>query len=306
MTGGEPRDGMRGMLLSRVYAAASALVVAAFLVLAILPGTARAQGSSDTTITADGVGPASLGLSPDELADALGSDYDIGDEVRITVDFNGRVITRDGDVQFRAAMTDAGDELTLFIVSNPEYATAEGVGPTTTIAEAEAIYGDATLSWNPDNEGREFVTFANGPEGRIAFRTPGIGGNNVGLYADGEFETNDYEDDAAIAAVWVSCIPGSDCPKDRTAAEPTPEPTPTPEPDPEPTPTPAPAPDPTPTPTPDAGAGDSELPRTGVTELIWLSVVATLFVIGGVFVLIERRFLCSAWLAPRGLPVDRD
>ena len=108
------------------------------------------------------------------------------------MDFDGRIITRNGVVQFRAAMTDNTDDLTLFIVSNPEYVTARGVGPTVTIAQAEAIYGDATLAWSPDNQGREFVSFANGPEGRIAFRTPGIGGTNVGVYANGEFETSDY------------------------------------------------------------------------------------------------------------------
>lgn len=254
---------------------------------------AAAQPPDELVITADGAGDATLGLTPDELAAALGPDYDLGDEVRITVDFDGRVVTRNGQVQFRAAMTDTGDELTLFIISNPAYLTAEGVGATTTIADAEAAYGPATLSWNPDDEGREFVSFENGPRGRIAFRTPGIGGNNVGIYADGEFETNDYEDGAAIAAVWVSCIPGTDCPADRAAAEPTAAPEPAAEATAEPTP----APTEEPTPAPSAG-GDTggELPNTGTTELVLLSIVSLLFVVGGALVLIERRLGCPAWL----------
>jgi LPXTG-motif cell wall-anchored protein len=293
------------MLLSRPQLKI-AVVTAVFLAF-LLPSAAFAQSAAESTITADGVGKAMLGLSPQELADALGADYDVGDEVRITVDFDGRVITRDGVVQFRAAMTDNTDDLTLFIVSNPEYATAGGVGPTTTIAQAEAIYGDATLAWNPDNEGREFVSFADGPEGRIAFRTPGIGGTNVGIYADGEFETSDYEDGAAIAAVWVSCVSGTDCPADRpaeTTPEPTAEPTATPAPTATPEPTPEPTPEATPAPTPapstgdGSGASEGELPNTGTTELVLMSLVATLFVMGGALVLMERRYLCPAWLKP--------
>ena len=301
------------MPLSRPHLKIAAALAA--LLLFSLPLTAGAQPAADRTITADGVGPATLGLTPDELAEQLGDDYEVGDDVRITVDFNGRVITSDGTVQFRAAMTDGdSDALTLFIVSNNEYATAEGVGPTTTIAEAEAVYGQATLAWNPDNEGREFVSFENGPDGRIAFRTPGIGGTNVGIYADGEFSTNDYEEGAAIAAVWVSCIPGRDCPDPSAAAtpEPTPEPEaePTPEPTPEPEATPEPTPEatpePTPTPSDDGSAGGeddgdeaSELPRTGSTELVLISVVSLFFIIGGALVLMERRYLCPAWLSFR-------
>ena len=178
---------------------------------------AHAQ-SDDLTISADGVGNAELGVSAEELSDALGDEYEVSDEVRITVDFNGRVISKDGEVQFRAAATGPGDELNLFIVSNADYAIAEGVGPETTIADAEAILGEATLNWNPDDEGREFVSFENGPEGRIQFRTPGIAGTNVGIYADDEFETTEYASDAVIAAVWVSCclLYTSPSPRDRT------------------------------------------------------------------------------------------
>ena len=296
----ELREGLETMSFSRTQLK-YAVILAAFLAL-LLPSAAFAQPAANRTITADGVGDAALGLTPDELAAALGPTFEVSDEVRITVDFDGRIVTSDGAVQFRAAMTDNTDKLTLFLVSNPDYATAEGVGATTTIAEAEAIYGDATLSWNPDNEGREFVSFANGPEGRITFRTPGIGGTNVGIYEDGQFDTAEYEDDAAIAAVWVSCISGTDCPADR-ATEPTPEPTPSPEPTAEPTPEPTPSPEPTPEPTPapeptPTGGGDDpgQLPMTGTNELVLMSLVSVFFAIGGALVMVERRYGCPAWL----------
>ena len=281
------RERLEIMSLSRLQPKIA--VVAAVFLAFLLPSAAFAQSVAESTIAADGVGAAMLGLSPQELASALGPDFDLGDEVRITVDFDGRIITRNGVVQFRAAMTDNTDDLTLFIVSNPEYVTARGVGPTVTIAQAEAIYGDATLAWSPDNQGREFVSFANGPEGRIAFRTPGIGGTNVGVYANGEFETSDYKDGAVIAAVWVSCESGTDCPADRlgqTMPESSVESTA----------------DSTGTPSAADGSrtSDDELPPTGATELLWLSLIAMLFLLGGVLVIVDRRYLCPAWLNKRG------
>lgn len=267
------------MPLSRPQLKIAAALAALFVLL--LSSSAHAQPVDDHTITAEGIGNAVLGLSPAELIEALGPDYQVGDEVRITIDFDGRVVSRNGTVQFRAAMTDDTETLTLFMVSNPEYTTAEGIGPTSTIAEAEAVYGPAMLAWNPDNGGREFVSFANGPDGRIAFRTPGIGGTNVGIYASGEFSTSAYEDGAAIAAVWVICVSGTDCAADVATAEPTPTPEPT----------------ATPEPTHDTGSGtdSGDLPRTGATELVLTSIVSVLFAVGGALVLIERRFLSASW-----------
>lgn len=315
------------MFLSRTLSKIALLIAA--IAICFAPSSALAQPADDQTISASGVGDALLGMTADELADALGPQFDISDEVRITVDFDGRVISRGGDVQFRAAKTEGDERLTLFIVSNPDYATAEGVGPTTTIADAEAIYGEATLNWNPDNEGREFVSFDNGPDGRVFFRTPGIGGTNVGEYADGEFETTEYDPDGEIAAVWVSCVSG-DCAAsgatEEPTAEPTTEPTATPTPtaeaeeeeeeeEPTPTPTATATPTPTPTaaeptatPTPSSSGGtdsggtsggstdSGQLPRTGATELVLLSAGALLFSLGGAFALVERRYLCPAWL----------
>ena len=271
------------MFLSRIRPPIAALF--AVLLVCLVPSVAAAQTDADFLLSADGAGKAKLGLSPEALAEQLGADYEFSSEVRITVDFTGRVISRDGEVQFRAAMADDSDLLTLFIVSNADYTTAEGVGPSMRISDAEAIYGEATLSWNPDDEGREFVRFANGPTGRIMFRTPGIGGSNVGIYPDGQFETTEYDADGTIAAVWISCIPGTDCPADRAAATPTPTPAPTA--------TAAPAPEPTPTPAAAAGSGSGsgsgqDLPQTGSTELALLAVTAVLFSVGGACVLLAR------------------
>ncbi len=302
------------------------LIISVLFAVLITPA-AKAQGD-DTVISPTSVGPAEIGSTVEELTEQLGGDYTVGDEVRITVDFSGHVVSRDGDVQFRAVKANApGDELSLFIINNDEFATAEGVGPSMTIADAEAIYGDATLSWNPDNEGREFVSFENQPEGRIQFRTPGIAGTNVGIYEDGEFETNEYEPEGVIAAVWISCVPGTDCPADlgddagSAAAgasddgddsddagddsgddEAEEEPTPTP------TPTPSPTPEPEPEDDDDdadtggttAGSGgQSELPATGFEEILLVSLASTLFLLGGMMVLLHRSYLAPTWLRSR-------
>lgn len=294
--------------------------------------------SSDMVITSSSVGSAVVGSTVEELTEQLGPDFTVGDEVRITVDFSGHVISRDGTVQFRAVKANApGDELSLFIINNSEFQTSDGVGPGTLIADAEGIYGDATLNWNPDNEGREFVSFENQPEGRISFRTPGIAGTNVGIYDGDELETNEYDADGMIAAVWISCVPGTDCPADSAdagstdsadtddtddssdsddAEAETPEPTATPTPDPTATPTPDPTPDPTPTPTPEADAGDDddasgssssgssgggsgELPATGFEEAVLVALASVLFLVGGGFVVMNRNFLAPSWLHSR-------
>ena len=313
-----------------VVAFLAAVVLSIALVLAPATATAQqlAQGEDDANlITPSSVGPALVGATLAELTEQLGSDFEVGDQVRITVDFDGHVVTRDGSVEFRAVRaSEPDDELSLFIISGNTLRTAEGVGPGTTIEEAEEIYGDATLNWDPDQEGREFVSFENQPEGRIQFRTPGIAGTNVGIYEDGEFETTEYEDGAAIAAIWISCVPGDDCPdasSTTAAADDTDEAADGDEGDGD-------APGNT-----DEGPGDDadsddeaqadddeadddeadddaatndnaagndpaeeldRLPNTGATEIVLLTIAALLVLIGGALATIQRRYLAPSWL----------
>jgi len=66
--------------------------------------------------------------------------------------------------------------------------------------------------------------------------------------------------------VWVSCVSGTDCPADRVA-------------------------DCALVDGSDAGSGDSDLlPMTGTSELVLMSLVSVLFVIGGALVMVERRY----------------
>ena len=328
----ELREGLEQMHLSRTHRIIAALVASALLL--VLSARADAQ-NADTLITRTSLGPAELGLTADELQAALGSEYNVSDEMRITVDFDGHVISRDGEVQFRAAMAGTGPELNLFIVSNTDYATAEGVGPMTLIADAEAAYGDATLSWSPDNESREFVAFENGAwrsshvphpgywwQQRRCVRRRCLRDQRIRKTAP---RSRRYGFRAGSATTVLPII----------AAQPTATPEPTADDrtrtDGDPraqqqhpnlsrplrpslsqqrhlSPSPLRRRSPNPSRHPMmamarremVATAAMELPRTGLEEIVMVSIVATLFVLGGAAVTVERRLgLCPAWLSGR-------
>jgi len=101
----------------------------------------------------------------------------------------------------------ASDPITMLMTENSAYQTHEGIGPGTPIAEAEKVYGQATLSFNWDNEGREFVKFSSQPS-TLTFRTNGSPNDFDGRYATTQgqdfYSTRSYRSTAAIGAVWVS------------------------------------------------------------------------------------------------------
>ncbi|MFN2259263.1 MAG: hypothetical protein ABR601_05445, partial [Parasphingopyxis sp.] len=102
----------------------------------------------------------------------------------------------------------------------PQCRTAEGIGPSSSIAEAAAAWGAPTFAFNYDNEGREYVSFADQPDS-LAFRaesktaaadtaSSGVpngphAGNYEGVEGDGSyFETGEYYPDGEIREVFVS------------------------------------------------------------------------------------------------------
>lgn len=294
--------------------------LSAVLCIFALAGPASAQGELELTGT--GVGPAQIGSTVELLGDQLGDEFTVSGEVRVTVDYLGHVVRRDGTVQFRAVKESGGDELNLFIVNNEDITTAQGVGPGMTIAAAEAIYGDANLTKVEEGAGREFVSFADQPDARLAFRTPGIGTEFVGQYGAGDTETKDYDPEGIIAAVWVQCSPGQDCPdlsqaaqdadadqddaneatEDADAEAGLDEATE--------------ATDDadtdqdegvqddeeTDTGVQDAGDGSDAaeaLPRTGSEDIMLAAVAAAMVTVGGAFVVFQRYYLAPMWLRSR-------
>lgn len=131
------------------------------------------------------------------------------------VDFDAIAVQRGGEVQFYILHL-AGEPFTDddiiqgLYTDNPTYQTAEGVGPGTAIAQAEAVYGEATLSYNLDNEGREYVRFAEAPFTNVAFGTGNANTETAGIYDNPSAaynETTTFNDGAAIATVLIICRP---------------------------------------------------------------------------------------------------
>ncbi|HEY9649201.1 MAG TPA: hypothetical protein V6C95_00955, partial [Coleofasciculaceae cyanobacterium] len=135
------------------------------------------------------------------------------------VDFDAIAVTQGGTVQFYilypagSPLADS-DIIEALITDNPNYRTAEGIGPGTPIQTAEAVYGDATLSYNTFNESREYVKFAKQPSKSMSFRLgAGNDGSLAGVYpaAKGESnETKEFKKNASIRFVEVYC--GRNCP----------------------------------------------------------------------------------------------
>jgi hypothetical protein len=160
------------------------------------------------------MGPAKVGMTLGELKKQLGANTEFKVMSPYIVDFDAIAVSQNGKVQYyilypaAKPLTDS-DKIEYLLTENPAYRTEKGVGSGTPLKQAEAAYGDATLSYNTAIEGREYVSFANEPAKNIAFRLGSFGDNSlVGVYpsASGEFnQTKQYKDDGIIRAVRVDC-----------------------------------------------------------------------------------------------------
>jgi hypothetical protein len=130
------------------------------------------------------------------------------------VDFDAIAVSQGGEEQFyilypaQSPLADA-DVIEALVTDNPKYRTAEGVGPGTLIQQAEAVYGDATLSYSTLNESREYVKFANLTSKAIAFRAKAPQGEQfAGIYPSSQTEskqTKNFQKTASIGLVEVYC-----------------------------------------------------------------------------------------------------
>ena len=183
--------------------------------------------AEEFTISSAGIGKARLGMTLDELKQISDKDTEFKLESPFMVDINAIAVSKSGVVQYyilyiagttshpdRITPTDA-DPITILITDNPNYQTKEGVKIGTSIQEAEAIYGNATLSYNTANESREYVTFSDRVDRNIRFRTNWLKDGLAGIYpatSEEYRQTEKFNDTAMITAIEVSCAP-IDCPK---------------------------------------------------------------------------------------------
>jgi hypothetical protein len=189
---------------------------------AVLPGGTNPLGevanaaqktpSASLTISEHGIGEAKLGMTFGELKKVLGSTAQFKVEPYID-GLNTMTIIQSGKVQYgiiyggrTGVLLKDADVIEDLTTDNSNYKTVEGVGPGTTLKQAEAIYGKATLRYSTDNESREDVVFANQPTKKIWFAPKAEGRQFAGIYAPSQRsfnQTNQYHPNAVIRSVSV-------------------------------------------------------------------------------------------------------
>lgn len=178
--------------------------------------------TKDKLISADGIGVARVGMTLGQLKQLLGSTAEFTVKSPFIVDFDAIAVSQGGKDQFyilyptllRLADTDVIEAL---VTDNPNYRTAEGVGPGTPIKQAESVYGGATLAYNIQNESREYIKFAKLNTKAIAFRAKAPQGKPfAGVYPSAKTElkqTKDFQKTASIGLVEVYCRENCPLPK---------------------------------------------------------------------------------------------
>ena len=165
-------------------------------------------------ISASGIGPAQLGMTLGELKQIMGTETEFTVQSPFIVDFDAIAISQSGEVQYYIlylagqSFTDT-DVIQGLLTSNSKFQTAAGVGPGTPIQQAEQAYGKATLSYNTENESREYVRFEDQPAPNISFSTGSTTQETAGVYSSptgGYNETQEFKENTAITSVLVVCL----------------------------------------------------------------------------------------------------
>lgn len=169
------------------------------------------QVSKTLTISATGIGSARLEMTLGQLKQALGENAKFQVVSPFIVDFDAIAVSQSGKVQYYiiypAGTTLAEtDPIELLLTENPNFRTAEGVGPGIPLKQAEAVYGDTNLYYNTQNESREQVKFANQPAQNLFFQPTAPEQEFAGIYQSplAEYnETKKFHETASIRSVLV-------------------------------------------------------------------------------------------------------
>lgn len=176
-------------------------------------------------ISANGIGKAKLGMTIKELKQVSDSDTNFEVIAQFTIDTTAIAVSEEGIVQYYVlyaagstshpdGVTPTDDDvITYLMTDNQDYQTKEGVRVGTSIQEAEEIYGNAVLAYNTEGESREYISFGDYNSDNIRFRasyfkliSDGLGFSGIyPEYPGVSYTTDKYRDDAAIAAIEVSC-----------------------------------------------------------------------------------------------------
>ncbi|HYW22369.1 MAG TPA: DUF1176 domain-containing protein [Nodularia sp. (in: cyanobacteria)] len=172
--------------------------------------------SANQLITTKSVGVAKLGMTLGELKQILGKDATF-EPTPLGVDAGeGIKVTQDGNVQYLLGFAEEKNpitnksQITMITVDNPNYTTSAGVGAGTLLKEAITAYGEATLSYNLNNEAREYIKFARGlgaDKGVLIRSNQWTITEFAGIYSDPKSEFNQtqkYQNHAAIGSITIS------------------------------------------------------------------------------------------------------
>ncbi|NEQ27000.1 MAG: hypothetical protein F6K28_49890, partial [Microcoleus sp. SIO2G3] len=178
------------------------------------PAASATLAEQSTVISETGIGAARLGMTIAQLKQELGTSAEFVVQSPFMDGFDAIAVRQNGQVQYYILYLTGqqpSDSLPIqgLMTTNPRYKTAEGVGAQTAIAQAEAAYGKATLSYNLANEGYEYVRFERSPASNVSFGTGNGNAETAGVYpnASGEFhETQQYRPDATIQSILVVCL----------------------------------------------------------------------------------------------------
>lgn len=167
--------------------------------------------SPTQSISAKRIGLAQLGMTFGQLKQLLGSTAEFKVESPFMVDFDAIAVSKFGKVQYYilyptgTTFTDA-NSIDLLLTENHNFKTVEGVGPGMSLKQAEAVYGEAILSYNTQNESREQVRFANQPAENLVFQPTAPNQDFAGIYPSpfGEYnQTKKFQEAASIRSVLV-------------------------------------------------------------------------------------------------------
>lgn len=209
--------GCNGSSAPQISASSPAASVSAQSPLASSPqvsATPSPSPSPETSlISAQGIGAARLGMTYGDLKRALGADAELAVKSPFIADFDAVAIRQAGEVQYYIlylsgqTLSDS-DPIQGILTDNPKFRTAENIGAKTPISEAEQVYGQATLSYNTQNESREYARFAKQPPA-LSFSTGSGNASPAGIYPTPQAsynETQQFREDAVIQSVLVVCL----------------------------------------------------------------------------------------------------
>ncbi len=172
-----------------------------------IPATGVAPG----VISENGIGPAQRGMTIGQLRAALPAGDVLGTREAFMVDIDAMAVTRGSDTMF-VVLIPAGESsadsapIEVVATQNRSMRTAAGIGPGSGIADAARAYGSAKLTYNMNDESREYVLFANLPSSIHVRAAPSHSDSAfAGIYTtQTEYnETSRYNADAIISMIMV-------------------------------------------------------------------------------------------------------